>query len=1083
MPRGSAQVRLALAMLTVERARGVTRDQLADALWPEGLPATWGSALRTIVSRVRACVEQAFGEAGPATLVAGGGVYRLRLPGTVAVDVEEAERALTAADAALAAGEPAEARRRAAEGVDRLRRPFLPEHDGDWVAAQRDRLAGLVTGGLETQSRAAAALGDHAGAIAAAEEAIALAPLREAAHRCLMAAHVVAGNRAEALRGYQRLRRLLAEELGVDPDAATEAAYLDLLGAPPAGRGRAADPGLPFVGRDEELDEAHGHWARACGAGGGLLLVSGDEGVGKSRTVRELARRVTGEGGLVLFGACEPDAHLPYQPFAEIVDALVARLAPGDWPPLSLRSRSALAALVPSVGRDGAGLGEADRPFLHDAVGRLLARAAQDQPLLVVVEDAHWADEECVALLRAVLRRARPVRLLVVVVARRGRGADHPLDGSLRALERDGAGARLALAGLGVAACAELVRRVRPDTPRPTLEARRLHAATGGNPALLGDLLRGDGPRSAALPPELVRRVTARLAALTAEGRALVEAAAVCGDGFDPAVAASAAEVAPEALEAAVAAGVVAEPAADGEPGHRFAHAVVREAVYDGLPGPRLRRLHARVADALEARAPGEVVALAHHRCAAAEPVGDVLAVSAALAAAEHDPGDAPRWCRRALDHVAPGDDGLAAEVLLALGTAEARAGDAEAWRSLFDSVVRARRAARGDVAARAALALADAAGERPELRPDAGAVAQAVLRAAGASPAGAARAPHHLWARLVACTIELGAGTAHAVTQAATASGMLRRHLLSLGGPCRLDERRRVAHALGVLAAAREDGRAGLLAHHHQAMVAAVQGDAEVLDVHIGALASAGDRRLPELQGCLEDRAAATAVTRGQLARLPGRGSGLASEPPGEWGPPAPGELVAGGAVVAAWLQGRPLTPAAEPGTAREVAEAALADVARGQRGRARLALREALADPAVDPGDDDEWLHCAGLLGLAAAVLDDRPVAEALYHRLLPHASLTCGVGYRSFAGTAAFHLGRLAVRLGEWSAAEHHLSVALRQLGERGARPWVALAQTELAQVIEERGGPSSRVPAAVLRAEAAGLARSLRLPARR
>lgn len=223
-----AQARVVLARLTLERGGGATRDELADAVWSDRLPATWTSALRTLVSRVRAFVASGL-RADRALLVVQGGRYVLRLPEGTSVDVEVAGSAIASARQALENGGLLDARRLALEGVVRLRRPFLPECDGAWVAVRREHLEELLVMGLETASDAAMALGDRQGALVLANEAVMRAPLRESAHRRRMAAHAAAGNRGEALRAYERLRRTLSEELGVGPSPETEQAYLALL--------------------------------------------------------------------------------------------------------------------------------------------------------------------------------------------------------------------------------------------------------------------------------------------------------------------------------------------------------------------------------------------------------------------------------------------------------------------------------------------------------------------------------------------------------------------------------------------------------------------------------------------------------------------------------------------------------------------------------------------------------------------------------------------------------------------------------------------------------------------------------------
>lgn len=228
----SAQAQVAFARLLVERAGGTERCQLAETVWPEGLPDTWASALRSVVSRVRAFVTTPRDLPGVTPLVAQGGRYVLRIPKDAAVDVECAETAVTEAAEAYGQGAYAVAQQLAAGAVSTLRGSFLPAHEGEWVDAMREQLEELRLNALELASLASSALGDEHHALRYAEEAVRRAPFRESAYRCRMAAHTRAGNRAEALRSYQQLREVLAEELGIDPAPETEAAYLALLRTP-----------------------------------------------------------------------------------------------------------------------------------------------------------------------------------------------------------------------------------------------------------------------------------------------------------------------------------------------------------------------------------------------------------------------------------------------------------------------------------------------------------------------------------------------------------------------------------------------------------------------------------------------------------------------------------------------------------------------------------------------------------------------------------------------------------------------------------------------------------------------------------
>jgi DNA-binding SARP family transcriptional activator len=225
----SAQVQVTLTRLCLDRTYGTSRDELADTIWPGDMPATWPSRLRTVLSQVRTLLRMATGVDGD-PVPARCGRYRLELPVEPAVDVERAVDSISTAAKLLADNHYEAAAAKALGGVTCLRVPLLPAHDGHWISDTRHRLLEQCLAGLETASIATAAAGDARTAVTLATQAVHAAPWRESSHRCLIRAHAAAGNRAEALRAYEQLRRALVDELGVDPSPPTEALYLQLLG-------------------------------------------------------------------------------------------------------------------------------------------------------------------------------------------------------------------------------------------------------------------------------------------------------------------------------------------------------------------------------------------------------------------------------------------------------------------------------------------------------------------------------------------------------------------------------------------------------------------------------------------------------------------------------------------------------------------------------------------------------------------------------------------------------------------------------------------------------------------------------------
>ena len=272
--------RVALAFLVLSRGRPVPRDELADVLWGEDLPATWTSALRGVVSRVRGTLA-GVGLAGDEVVFSELGCYRFQSPGELVVDVEEVARVVGGGPAAVPAGLDD-----LVSAVERAGRQFLPGAGGAWVERRQAELAALRLRGLELLAEAASASGDHGAAVAAAAEAVALAPLLESAHRALMAAHVAAGDRAAALRAYEACRMVLAEELGVGPSPATYALYVRYLADEPTEGPRTNLPEerTSFVGRDGQVDEL-----AALAGSSRLVTLTGPGGVGKSRLALRVA--------------------------------------------------------------------------------------------------------------------------------------------------------------------------------------------------------------------------------------------------------------------------------------------------------------------------------------------------------------------------------------------------------------------------------------------------------------------------------------------------------------------------------------------------------------------------------------------------------------------------------------------------------------------------------------------------------------------------------------------------------------------------------------------------------------------------
>jgi DNA-binding SARP family transcriptional activator len=222
-----AQGRLVFAMLAAEHDRAVTRDELEAELWPDGPPAAADPALRAVVSKVRGVLADAGLDA--AGLDHALGAYRLRLPDDAWIDERVAADAIHRAEPAIHAGDLQEAVGWGRAAASISARPFLPFADGPWARSWRMRLRDIRVRSLDVLATAWLALGDAAQAARDAEAAIAIEPFREPSHRLLIRALDAMGDRADALRAYERLRDRLADELGADPSPETQRLHLELL--------------------------------------------------------------------------------------------------------------------------------------------------------------------------------------------------------------------------------------------------------------------------------------------------------------------------------------------------------------------------------------------------------------------------------------------------------------------------------------------------------------------------------------------------------------------------------------------------------------------------------------------------------------------------------------------------------------------------------------------------------------------------------------------------------------------------------------------------------------------------------------
>ena len=570
-----------------------SRSEVAGTFWPDVLEESARASLRTALSAVR----RSLGGAADAHLLA----------------TREAVELQDAWVDALAFAELA-ADGRLEEALELGEGELLPSLDDEWARDARDEHRRRRA---EVLAQVAERAGDPAEAVRLARARLALDPLSEEAARDLIERLVAAGDRAGALVAYDELRERLRGTLAIAPSPATRALYDAIRRRRSRGR-PASSPLLDrrtagvFVGREAERAGAAG--ATRPGRDRGRCR-RGQDPAGARARARRARRRRRGPGGPLLGGAA----------------AGLRGLGRGAAPPARRRRRlRARGGRAACSGPASAGDAEGERYALFEAVRELLANVADAWPLLIVLDDLHWADRPTLLLLAHLVRAPEgPPARLVGTYRSSELARDHPLGALLADARREQLADRVALRGLGARATAELVAAsTGPDTPERV--ALAVHAETGGNPFFVVEVARhlaetGASSLGEVGLPESVREVLGRrIDRLGDDTHAVLRDAAVLGERFS--LDALDGEPGPllDALDAAVAAGLVREEAGPPAPpgSYAFAHALVRHTLYEERSAARRVRAHAAAAQRLLAlREAGRAVSaaeVAHHLLEAA---------------------------------------------------------------------------------------------------------------------------------------------------------------------------------------------------------------------------------------------------------------------------------------------------------------------------------------------------------------------------------------------------------------------------------------------------------------------------------
>jgi ABC-type oligopeptide transport system substrate-binding subunit/DNA-binding SARP family transcriptional activator len=627
-----------LAYLALHRERPLLRERLADLFWGDRPERRARRSLATALWHIRRCLPD------DSLLVSDVQSAQFDPQADLWLDVEEFESLVARPDTGSLQF-----------AVELYRGEFMEGFYDDWALNERYRLettfsealARLMTG-LELQGRAEDAL-------ATALRLLRHDPLREDAHRVAMRAFCRLGQRNAALEQYHRCQEIVQQELGAEPMSETTVLYQEILdgrfeigpapeivareiaavaSAVPHGH-NPLDPltHFPLVGREVEMAFLRDCFEKARAGRGGLVMVSGEAGVGKTRLIEELATQLRWQGVRVLWGRCyEFERLLPYQPIGEALQAVLSTTAPSELARLPSWILSELVRLVPELPEKVPGLPDSEtmppdneQTYLFQGVARFLASLSTGGPLVLILDDLHWATESTLQMVHYLARHLADHQVLMVGTLRpEAVGPRSALDSLQRQLGKDGVASPLHLSGLSSQAIQAMMVQMSGCGEAVAPLARRLYQETEGNPFFLIEIVkalfeaelvsldagiwRADFAELSEavlpLPGAISEAIEARLRPLDESAQQALRVGAILGREFDfdllHAVWGEDEEVTLEALDTLLRRRFVDEGSGVLGRDYAFHHHKIREVVYAAIPVRHRQHLHGQAGKAME---------------------------------------------------------------------------------------------------------------------------------------------------------------------------------------------------------------------------------------------------------------------------------------------------------------------------------------------------------------------------------------------------------------------------------------------------------------------------------------------------
>ncbi|MGB6946175.1 MAG: BTAD domain-containing putative transcriptional regulator [Bryobacteraceae bacterium] len=598
-----------LAYLVLHGDAAQSREHLAFLLWPESSESQARTNLRQLLHHLRRALPVEC-----SLLAADNQTVRWRLDTACSIDVVEFETAVVRAAEAEKKGDFTSARAALEDAARLYQDDLLPDLYDDWLQTKREQLRQQFA---EVLSRLAVLLemaGEYVAAIRHATRLVALDPLREPSYQTLMRLHARNNDRSSALRVYHQCMRTLQRELGISPSKATQDLFTQALKAEhlPAAPAElppdATTTPLPMVGRAGEREGLVGCWRRVTQGETHFALILGEPGIGKSRLAEDLFQFCsTFQGAAAVRARCYfAQGQLAYGPVAEWLRGGPMPFVRTQLPRPQLAE---LARVLPEILMETPDIG-APQPLTESWQRRHFYEALNGafhhgpKPLLLLIDDLQWCDQDSFEWLHSFFRSSTLSRTLVLGTVRpEETGRDHPLTGLISELRQSGQLSEFPMAPLTVEETAALAAQVATHECDPAFLSGLYHA-TKGNPLFVVESVRAsleDQPSKGAAPPRVQAVIAARLAQLSPAAYELAGIAATIGRPFSFDLLAKATDWDEESLSGALEQ-LWQRRIIDGQGAgaYDYTHDVLREVAYSELSPVRRRSLHRRVARALE---------------------------------------------------------------------------------------------------------------------------------------------------------------------------------------------------------------------------------------------------------------------------------------------------------------------------------------------------------------------------------------------------------------------------------------------------------------------------------------------------